>query len=102
MSLIKSEYAENVPIQSMQYKQVQQAKTSMRHARGFAENGQGKKDIAHLKKITRCNECGQRGHWRGDAICSKRGGRANYYMKLEDDDMDDWTETMIEDQVADE
>ena len=105
MSLIKSEYAENVPIQSTQYKQVQQAKTSTRHARGFAEKGQDKKDIAYLKKITRCNGCNQGGHWREDAICPKRGGpggHANYYMELEDDDMDEWTETLIEDQVADE
>ena len=120
MSLIKSKYAENAPVQSMQYKQVQQAKTNLRNARGFAEKGQGKKgqgkkDIAYLKRITRCKGCNQVGHWHKDAICPKRGGKggqANYYLELEDDeledddleddDSDDWTETLIEDQVADE
>ena len=52
---------------------------------------------------TACSTPG--GHWREDAICTKRSGpdgHANYYMELEDDDMDEGTETLIEDQVADE
>ena len=39
------------------------------------------------------------GHWREDAICTKRSGpdgQANFYMELEE------TETLTEDQVADE
>ena len=113
MSLIKSKYAENAPVQSMHYKQVQQAKTNLRNSRGFGDKGlrkgQGKKDVAYLKKITRCNGCNQVGHWHKDAICPKRGGPGGHaslslhYMELEDDhDMDEWTENLVEDQVADE
>ena len=97
---IKPKYAENAPAQSMQCKQVQQAKTNRRNIQDV-----GKKDIVDRKKITRCNECGQVGHWRNDATCPNgggSGGHANYYMELEDVDMEEWKETSIEDQVSDE
>ena len=108
MSLIKSKYAENVPVHST--RQVQQARMNLRNSRGFGDKGQrkgqGKKDITYLKKITKCNGCGQVGHWHKDAICPKRGGKgghANFYLELEDDhDIDEWTENLVEDQFADE
>lgn len=67
MTLIKQQI--NKP-NNMSYKQVQQQKKDVRNSRGYRSfpNASGsagpmRRDLQHLKSITRCKNCGELGHW---------------------------------------
>ena len=99
MSLIKTKFASQTPVQSLNYRQIQRAKVDLRNARGFRGNDgngrQGRKDVAYLKSIAKCKACNQVGHWHKDQICPKRSGTqsSNYFMELENVDLDGWIAT---------
>lgn len=73
MTMIRQKYV-NRPVNQMSYQQVQKAKQEFRNNRGFRDFqnrdhsaakglGKGKRDLNHLKSITKCRNCGVVGHW---------------------------------------
>lgn len=66
MTLIRQKV--NRPVQQFSYRQVQSMKNDIKNGRGFRgpnsnHNPGMKKDIQHLKSITKCRNCGMTGHW---------------------------------------
>lgn len=66
MTLIRQKVQK--PVQQFSYRQVQNLKNEVRNGRGFrapASQAQSstKRGIQHLKSITQCRNCGQKGHW---------------------------------------
>eukprot|EP00435_Cladocopium_sp_Y103_P056796 s1568_g19.t1 len=66
MTLIRQKV--NRPVQQFSYKQVQNMKNDLRNGRGFRtptanQNVGMKRDLQHLKSITKCRNCGMTGHW---------------------------------------
>lgn len=70
---------------NLNYKQVQQQKKEVRNARGFkpvvaAPQNHGhpmRRDLQHLKSITKCKACGQVGHWHKECPTKNRSTSSN-------------------------
>lgn len=67
------------------FKGAKQAKKDQRKQRGFDFNSEGKisfapeldKKLVSLKSKTRCHDCGQVGHWKGDKECPGKSSKSS-------------------------
>ena len=78
MTLIRQKV--NRPVQQLSYKQVQNMKNELKTGRGFRTSpgnqySGAKRDIQHLKSITKCRTCGMTGHWHRE--CPQKNQRSS-------------------------
>ena len=72
----------NRPVQNLSYKQVQNMKNDLKNGRGFRtpagnQTSGTRKDLQHLKSITKCRSCGMTGHWHRECPHKQRSSSSS-------------------------
>ena len=80
MTLIRQKV--NRPVQNLSYKQVQNMKNDLKNGRGFRtpagnQTSGTRKDLQHLKSITKCRSCGMTGHWHRECPHKQRSSSSS-------------------------
>ena len=80
MTLIRQKV--NRPVQNLSYKQVQNMKNDLKNGRGFrtpatSQSIGARKDLQHLKSITKCRACGMTGHWHRECPNKQRSSSSS-------------------------